>query len=113
MPPVIPVDLLEGPMLVLSGRVVTMDDQFQVLPRGRVYIEKGVIRAVQEADAPAPPGFESARVVATEGTMYPGLIELHNHLSYNVLRLWAVPKKFTNRDQWGRIPDYGKLVTGR
>jgi 5-methylthioadenosine/S-adenosylhomocysteine deaminase len=112
MPPVIPVDLLEGPMLVLSGRVVTMDDQFKVLPRGRVYIDKGVIRAVQDADGPAPPGFEAARVVATEGTMYPGLIELHNHLSYNVLRLWAVPKKFTNRDQWGRIADYGRLITG-
>ncbi len=112
MPPVLPVDLLEGPMLVLEGRVVTMDDQFTVLPRGRVYFDKGTIRAVQDAAAPAPAGFETAPVVATEGTLFPGLIELHNHLSYNVLRLWTVPRKFTNRDQWGRIPDYGKLVTG-
>jgi len=54
MPPVLPVDLLEGPMLVLEGRVVTMDDEFTVLPRGRVYVDKGAIRAVQDAAAPAP-----------------------------------------------------------
>ena len=35
------------------------------------------------------------------GTLYPGLIELHNHLAYNALRLWQVPKKYENRDEWG------------
>lgn len=112
MPPVTPVDPLAGPKLALSGRVVTMDRDFTVLPRGIVYIDQGSILAVQDSAAPAPPGFESVSVVATGGTLFPGLIELHNHLSYNALQLWQVPKKFTNRDQWGRTPDYRRLVTG-
>ena len=44
--------------------------------------------------------------------MFPGLIELHNHLAYNALRLWQVPKKYNNRDQWSGIPEYRKLVNG-
>jgi cytosine/adenosine deaminase-related metal-dependent hydrolase len=89
-----------------------MDQDFTVLPRGTVYIDKGSILAVQDSAAPAPPGFEAISVVATGGTLFPGLIELHNHLSYNALQLWQVPKKFTNRDQWGGTPEYRRLVTG-
>src|SRR5215510_2457423 len=112
MSPVSPVDPLTGPKLALSGRVVTMDENFTVLARGVVYIDKASIVAVQDAAAPPPPGFESVQAVATEGTLFPGLIELHNHLSYNALQLWQVPKKFKNRDQWGGTPEYRKLVTG-
>src|SRR5262249_1745696 len=48
----------------------------------------------------------------TKGTMFPGLIELHNHLPYNVLQLWEVPKQYVNRDQWSGTKDYARLVTG-
>ena len=42
------------------------------------------------------------------------MIELHNHLPYNVLGLWQVPRLFTNRDQWrdDTVPDYRRLVSG-
>ena len=52
------------------------------------------------------------QLIKTGGTIYPGLIELHNHLSYNILPLWNVPKTFSNRDQWGKVPDYRKLISG-
>src|SRR5215510_15795881 len=112
MSPVSPVDPLTGPKLALSGRVVTMDENFTVLARGVVYIDKASIVAVQDAAAPPPPGFESVQAVATEGTLFPGLIELHNHLAYNALQLWQVPKKYSNRDQWSGIPVYRKLISG-
>ena len=35
-----PIDPLEGPKLVLAGRVVTMNDHREVIPHGRVFIEK-------------------------------------------------------------------------
>ena len=89
-----------------------MDEDFTVLPRGVVYVDQGSIVAARDSGAPAPPGFEGVSAVVTGGTIFPGLIELHNHLSYNILRLWQVPKEFTNRDQWGRTPDYRRLVTG-
>jgi cytosine/adenosine deaminase-related metal-dependent hydrolase len=112
MPPPKPVDPLEGPRIALGGRLVTMDDAFTVIPRGILYIEKGGVVAALAAEAPPPPGFESVPRVETRGTVFPGLIELHNHLAYNALPPWAVPRKFTNRDQWSGIPEYRKLISG-
>src|SRR4051812_28438221 len=100
---------LAGPKLALAGRVVTMDPGFAVLARGTIYIDAGRIVAVTDAAGSpppkAPPGFEHVKPVDVGGTIFPGLIELHNHLSYNALRLWDVPKKFANRDQWSGTPD--------
>jgi len=62
--------------------------------------------------ASPPPGFENISIIKTRGTIYPGLIELHNHLSYNILKLWDVPKSYTNRDQWSGTPTYQKLISG-
>jgi cytosine/adenosine deaminase-related metal-dependent hydrolase len=100
-------------MLALAGRVVTMDEAFHVHTDAVVYIDRGVIVDVRERRAPPPGGFENVRVVSAGGTLYPGLIELHNHLSYNVLPLWSpVPKKFEHRGQWPDHPDYRKLISG-
>jgi 5-methylthioadenosine/S-adenosylhomocysteine deaminase len=113
MPPApSPIDPLSGPKIALSGRVVTMDAAFTVLDKAILYLEAGRITAVLGVNEPAPPGFENIPVVSTRGTLYPGLIDLHNHMAYNALRLWNVPKQYTNRDQWGGKGDYPKLVTG-
>lgn len=110
--PETPIDPLEGPRFALKGRVVTMDENFTVHERGVVYIDGGLIRHVLPAGEPVPAGFEDAPVIDTRGTLFPGLIELHNHLSYNVLPLWDVPKKYSNRSQWGGTPEYRKLISG-
>jgi cytosine/adenosine deaminase-related metal-dependent hydrolase len=107
-----PIDPLEGPRLALSGRIACMDNQLTIISDGVIYIEKGLIVEVQRKDQQPPIGFESIPIVETGGTLFPGLIELHNHLSYNALPLWKVPRKFTNRDQWGRLPEYRELVSG-
>jgi cytosine/adenosine deaminase-related metal-dependent hydrolase len=112
MPTVAPIDPLDGPKLALGGRIVVMDDAFTVIPRGVLYVDKGSIVAVQPTGAPAPPDFTSVPVVDTRGTLFPGLIELHNHLAYNALSLWAVPKRYGNRDQWSGTDEYRKLISG-
>src|SRR5215210_727186 len=96
----------------LEGRVVTMDSSFSVLERGTVYVGGGRIAAIVPSGAPAPPDFQEAPVISARGTIYPGLVDLHNHLSYDALTLWRVPELYTNRDQWGRHPDYRKLISG-
>jgi 5-methylthioadenosine/S-adenosylhomocysteine deaminase len=101
-----------GRPLAVAGRVVTMDDGFTVHDDGVVYMRDGEIAAVQDKGAGAPDGFGGVHRIETGGTIFPGLIELHNHLSYNALQLWDVPKKFTNRDQWAQGDEYRKLVTG-
>ena len=109
----VPIDPLTGPKLALAGRVVTMDDAFTVKNDAVIYIEHGAIVAVQDRALPALAGFEAVAPVDTEGTIFPGLIELHNHLSYNALPLWSpVPKLFQHRGQWPDHPDYRKLISG-
>jgi cytosine/adenosine deaminase-related metal-dependent hydrolase len=97
---------------VLDGRVVTMDAAFTVHESGRVYVDGNTIAAVQPAAAPAPDGWGDAPVVRTGDTIYPGLIELHNHLSYDALPLWQTPQRFDNRAQWMRHRDYRRFVSG-
>ncbi len=94
----------------LRGRVVTMDADFRVLDDGVVYVDGADLVAVREAAAPAPEGFGVPLEVG--GTLFPGLIELHNHLAYNILRLWDVPERFPNRDRWSGTSGYRRDVTG-
>ena len=96
----------------LRGRIVTVNDKFDVIPDGVIYVDGNSIAAVQAAAAPPPAKFAGVKPVDTGGTMFPGLIELHNHLAYNVIGLWLVDKKYTNRDQWPRGPSYQTNLTG-
>lgn len=106
------IDPLGGPAYGVHGRIVTMDQDHTVVPEGVIWIEAGTIRALTRQGESLPPGFEEAPVMRTGGTIYPGMIELHNHLPYNVLQMWDVPERFGNRDQWGRHDDYRRLVSG-
>ncbi len=108
----IPIDPLDGPKYALRGRIVTMNDARNVIDDGIIYVDKGNIIAVKKATAKAPAGFDSNVTVNTNGTIFPGLIELHNHLSYNILKLWQVPQKYTNRNQWAGTPEYRKIISG-
>lgn len=103
---------MDSPQYALRGRIVTMDATRRIIEDGIIYIDKGCIIAVKEATGQPPAGFSGVSVVETRGTIFPGLIELHNHLSYNILRLWQVPKKYTNRDQWAGTAEYRKSISG-
>src|SRR6266545_1497604 len=100
--------------LVLLGTVTTFDPELPVAADAAVYVdEDGRIEALQPADAAPPAGYEDARRVRTGGVIYPGLIDLHNHLAYNHRPLWAPPGRtapFTSRDQWPRLPAYATDV---
>jgi len=107
-----PVDPAESPKLALAGQIVTMDGSSTVLKHGVIFMEGGSIIAVQESGQALPSGFESVAITDSGGTIFPGLIELHSHLSYNILRLWNVPKAYGNRGQWAGIPEYRQLISG-
>jgi cytosine/adenosine deaminase-related metal-dependent hydrolase len=89
-----------------------MDADFHVIEDAVVYIDHGGIVAVCPRTQPAPTGFQTVPIHHTRGTLFPGLIELHNHMSYNALRLWQVPKMFANRERWAGIAEYRKQVSG-
>jgi 5-methylthioadenosine/S-adenosylhomocysteine deaminase len=110
--PSISADLPSDIRYVLLGKVITMDTNLSVINKGAVYVNRDTIEAVQPATSPPPAGFEECLKINTRGTIYPGLIELHNHLSYNILPAWKVPKKYGNREQWRSVRDYHKLISG-
>jgi 5-methylthioadenosine/S-adenosylhomocysteine deaminase len=100
----------EALMLVLQGTVAAMRDGAPADVPGAVWIDDdGLIAAVTPLDA-EPAGFAGAPRVAAGGVIYPGLIDLHNHLLYNTLPLWTEPARptpWTSHAQWPRqAPSY-------
>ncbi|TCO32340.1 cytosine/adenosine deaminase-related metal-dependent hydrolase [Kribbella orskensis] len=101
-------------MFVLRGTVVTLRPDGEVLSRGAVYVgDDGLIAAVTPGDD-VPPGFENAPRITAGGVIYPGLIDLHNHLMYNSLPLWTEPARkvpWTSHNQWGGAPTYSDTIS--
>jgi 5-methylthioadenosine/S-adenosylhomocysteine deaminase len=103
-----------GDPLVLRGDLVTMDPTLEVIPDGRLVIVGERIAAVLRPGEPLPASVDAARAVTvdTDGWIFPGLIDTHNHVSYNVLPLYPVPQRYANRYQWTSPATYRRLVNG-
>ena len=80
-----------------------------MLDDGAVLVDGGTI--VDVVPANALPAGDHGPSVRTGGTIFPGLIELHNHLSYNAMPLWHVPKPYTNNGQWRGVEPYTRRIT--
>ncbi len=106
-----PIDPATSPKWALRGRIVTMDSKSTVVMDGVVWIADAAIAAITGHGDPSPPGFDAVTPLETGGTVLPGLIELHNHVAYNLLPLWQVPQRYGNRDTWGNSDQYHQLVT--
>ena len=96
---------------VLRGTVVTLDSKKRVIKDGRVGIDGNKIAFVRSSRYRLPDGFQDSPVVEVEGFIYPGLIDLHNHLAYNFLGLWKISKKFVTRYQWSGTARYNREIT--
>jgi cytosine/adenosine deaminase-related metal-dependent hydrolase len=103
-----PPPLLPSPLIV-RGHLITFDGGKEI-EDGALYIDvHGVIQAAAPRAVAPPAGFDKATEVDTGGLVFPGLIDLHNHMAYNCLPLWVAPDRDTpwiNRDQWPRDPHY-------
>lgn len=93
-------------VVVLKGTVVTMDGTAEPKP-GLVVVQNGKVKAVLPANAAIPAG---AAVVDTKGFIYPGLMNMHDHIAYNYLKLYDLPKHYKNHDEWPNGPDYAREV---
>jgi 5-methylthioadenosine/S-adenosylhomocysteine deaminase len=84
---------------IIRGTVVTPDTVLV----GEVVIEGDTIACV--ASSCTDPTGASVFTV-TGGYVYPGFIDAHNHVAYNVLPKWTPPKLYVNRGQWQRAKAY-------
>ena len=109
---------------LLKGRVVTMESENSVMNQGNVLVRDGKIEAVWSSSSSVPLAADltNVPVIETNGTIYPGLIDLHNHMHYNHIPLWdfnvhlneqqrSDEGGYTNRYQWGNNWDYGPSIT--
>ena len=109
---------------LLQGRVVTMESETGVINQGNIMIRDGKITGVWSSADQPPAGvdFTNVPIVKTNGTIYPGLIDLHNHMHYNHIPLWdfnvhlnanqrSEEGGYNNRYQWGDNYDYGPSIT--
>jgi len=95
----------------IGGRIVTMDASRTVLEDAVVWVSDGTISDVTAAGQ-VPPAHAGSPVIPTAGTIYPGMIELHNHLAYNTLPLFKIPRLYTMREQWQGTVGYRRYVSG-
>jgi 5-methylthioadenosine/S-adenosylhomocysteine deaminase len=87
-----------------------MDHRFTVITDGFLAIEDKRIVHCAPSDQPLPTQFIGQTPIDVEGTIYPGLFELHNHPAYNAIPLWTVPAHYARRQQWQAAPGYQRLV---
>lgn len=99
------------PTFVLHGRIVTMEAEDSIIEDGYLAVKEGIITAITDDKDKLPAEFAGKKIIDTEGTIYPGLIDLHNHFVYNVLPLWVVPKRYDNRSQWPSHTEYKSGVS--
>jgi len=95
----------------LRGQVVTMDASRTVRTDGIVWVADGSISDVTAA-TDTPPAHAGSPVIPTAGTIYPGMIELHNHLAYDTLPLFPIPRLYTRREEWQGTVGYRRYVSG-
>jgi 5-methylthioadenosine/S-adenosylhomocysteine deaminase len=83
-----PIDPLDGPKMALAGDIVAMDDALNVTRNRRLYVAKGAaILAIRCQPTRRPSVLRMYQCSIRAAQSFPGLIELHNHLAYNALRL--------------------------
>jgi hypothetical protein len=80
-----------APGLIVTGTIVTMDGRLGVVRGGRVVIAQGKVSAVLRPREPLPAAARGFASVRAEGFVFPGLVNVHNHLAFNALPPWRVP----------------------
>jgi hypothetical protein len=85
----------------LRGTLVTPGD---VIGNGIVAIAGTRISSVR-ADAASP-------AIDVDGVIFPGLIDLHNHLTWNLFPRWKAARLFANRYEWQEAAEYVEMLDG-
>ena len=94
-----------GDTYALRGTLVTPNT---IITQGVLVVTDGVIAEVG-ATVTVPDG---ARVIDTGGFIYPGLIDLHNHLTWNVHPRYSPRTLTRNRYEWQALDSYSAKLAG-
>ncbi|MDP9336266.1 MAG: hypothetical protein M3Q30_23540, partial [Actinomycetota bacterium] len=99
--------------LVISGKVATMDDASAPFD-GRVWMrDRRVVDVTKGAKRKAGFG-DAVEVDVGDWYVLPGLIDMHNHLAYNLLPLWFEPGRtepWLHNKHWTDADTYTESIT--
>ncbi len=84
--------------IVLRGTLVTPGD---IVEDGLVTISGSQIADVNASFGHPPPG-----AIDTDALIFPGLIDLHDHITWNFLPRWKPGELFNNRYDWQQMTAY-------
>lgn len=90
--------------LVLTGIVVTPSE---VISDGMISISGSRLAEVGKAS-----GTSLGAAVQTDSFIFPGLIDLHDHITWNLLPRWNPNELFNNRYEWQQRPGYKAALDG-
>lgn len=90
---------------VLHGKIVQADGTYK---KGYLTVENDTIISIQKNKPRLTPNLmEDAIFIQTKGFIFPGLIDLHTHTTYNILPLWEnAQSQFENRFGWREDSHY-------
>ena len=93
---------------ILKGTIVTFNESGDIINDGFVCVDEKKIVSVAAKEQDIPSNFNSVAKIETGGYIYPGLIDLHNHLPFDFLPLWKIDgnKPFRDRYEWPRLKRY-------
>src|SRR5262249_43411138 len=94
-----------GESYALRGTVVTPDE---VIENGVLLVRDGKIVDVG-LTVKIPEGTPE---INTDGFIFPGLIDLHNHITWNVHPRWTPGTLVKNRYEWQAMDSYAALLSG-
>jgi len=96
--------------ILLTGTIVTPDVAFA----GEILIEGDTLTCVAESCA-GEPGAVDESVVETNGVIFPGLIDTHNHILFDIFDEtdWSPAKVYTNHNQWPNEARYKAMVDAK
>jgi 5-methylthioadenosine/S-adenosylhomocysteine deaminase len=97
------VEPADAGLTLVGGRVVLPD---RVLEDGWIVISGGRIVSVHDA----LPRVRVQRTLATRDFVFPGLIDLHNHPTYNTVPRWKPARAASNRYEWRDDPAHDAAV---
>jgi cytosine/adenosine deaminase-related metal-dependent hydrolase len=91
------------PAIVLRGTILTPDG---AITHGHVGIVDGRIVSVSEKE----PDIPDALTINTHGIIAPGLVDIHNHVPWNVMPRWKPGRVFSNQWEWSNDAEYRQLI---
>ena len=103
--------------IMLAGRLAPLRPQAEEeVFAGRIWIgDDGLVAAVAKSGQRPPAGAKADRHIDVgQAFIYPGLIDLHSHLSYNTLPLWVEPTQKTaylHHDIWPKEASYAGQIS--